>query len=416
VTAWLPFVVATLVMAAPTAEPGFERAITPTAPGRTAVVLDAEIYRHARRDLGDLRVIDDRGAQVPFLLERHAAARAPELRRPQLVNRGFQRGRSASVTLDFGAPLLKRELALSLSGDNFRRRVEVESSSDGQRWLTLTDSAYVFAVPEPAAARYETIRLPRNDHRYLRVTVLHGPDDPEQIEIREAFVPICSASELEERVLRPRVDRFEDPETRETHVSFDLGTRRQPFSAIVLAAEGERFFRGVVVEGRRQPTRRRGKPIEPVRWVRLGEGAIYRYEQDGRVHENLRLQVVGREQALRLRVRNRDDPPLELGPVSVVTPVERLVFEAGPGERYRLRYGAAGRRAPHFDLTRTLPDSREWSAGAALAELGPPERLPPGAPEPVPWSERHPALLWAGMLLAVLALGALTWKALRAAA
>ena len=89
-------------------------------------------------------------------------------------------------------------------------------------------------------------------------------------------------------------------------------------------------------------------------------------------------------------------------------PVERVLFEAESGAEYRLTYGAPGLTAPDYDLGRTLGDEPESS----LADLGSPVRREVEA-DVLPWSERHPALLWVGLLLVVAALGAVTWRALR---
>jgi len=126
------------------------------------------------------------------------------------------------------------------------------------------------------------------------------------------------------------------------------------------------------------------------------------------------VEVAGRERVVRLRLRNRDDQPLGLGAVAALAPVERVVFESAEGRRYRLTYGQADLAAPQYDLVRTLPDPPAWLAGAMPAGLAAAAPRVAQAPS-VPWTERHPALLWAGLLGAVAALGALTWSALKRA-
>ena len=176
---------------APAADPprgAFERTVAVARPGRVVITLDRDVYERARRDLGDLRVFDDGQRQVPYLIEAAREAVEAGPRRPHVLNRSFVREKSSSLTLDFGAPVLKSELALSLSGDNFRRRVAVEGRNKHEAaWETLTDGAYVFAVPPPWAARYETVPLPENNFQFLRVTVFDGPDDTEPVDIREAW-------------------------------------------------------------------------------------------------------------------------------------------------------------------------------------------------------------------------------------
>jgi hypothetical protein len=387
------------------------------------VVLDRDVYEHARADLGDLRIVDGEDRPVPYLLER-VGEEAPTLKRPVILNRGFVRGQSASATLDFGGPVLKRELFLSLSGDNFRRRVVVDGrSSHDEPWTTITDSAYVFAVPAASAAgggdavarRYETVTLPENDQPLLRVTVLRGEDETGDLEIRDVQAGTAAWRRPREVRMAPRVIKTEDAARRETLLTLDLGARHQPFRSVSIEVRDPRFFRGVTVEARPEPLRtaRAGEVLPP--WTGLGECAIYRYEVHGRTVENLRLDLSGRHRTLRLRIHNRDDAPLALGAVSVGVPVERLAFEAVPERRYRLRYGAPALGAPAFDLPRTVGNAALWTAAAEEGRLALP--VPVAVPAArIPWTERHPALLWAGLLATVVILGLVTRRALRAAA
>ena len=130
--------------------------------------------------------------------------------------------------------------------------------------------------------------------------------------------------------------------------------------------------------------------------------------------ENLRLEAPSRERTIRLRIHDRDDAPLRVRGASVGVPVERLAFEAAPGARYRLRYGAPGLGPPAYDLPRTVGDAALWTATAEEGRLQPPLRLPEASEAP-PWTERHPALLWMGLIATVAILGLVTRRALRAA-
>lgn len=407
------------VTAGPSDEPrrgAFERRVQAAGPGKVAVALDRDVYERARRDLGDLRVFDDQGRQVPYLLE---SAREPGevvQRQPQLLNRAFVRGESSSATLDFGGPVLKSALALSLSGDNFRRRVAVEGRNRHEdRWETLTDGAYVFAVPPPAAARYETVLLPENNFALLRVTVYDGPDEREPIEIRGAWVRPLERRRPREQQTQVPLRVAEDAREHETLVVVDLGARHQPFRGLALEVADPQFFRGVVVEAREEPQldSRQRVPDSGLFWRPLAEATVYRYDEGGRHHEQLRVEASGRERMLRLRIRNRDDRPLQLRGIAVLTPVERLVFEAEAGRTYTLSYGSDALDAPVYDVARTVGDPAIWIAQASEARLDAPQRRAEAARES--WTDRHPALVWTALATLVVLLGTITWRALRAA-
>jgi hypothetical protein len=98
-----------------------------------------------------------------------------------------------------------------------------------------------------------------------------------------------------------------------------------------------------------------------------------------------------------------------------MVPVERLAFEARPGAPYVLSYGDPTLSPPVYDLARTAGDPALFAARAADAEVLAPRLVASPAPAPPPWTERHPAVLWAGLVVVVGALGAVTWRALKIA-
>jgi hypothetical protein len=408
----LPVVLLGLVVGAadPPVPPEFERPIETTAPGLVAVVLDRHVYEAARADLGDLRILDSGGDDVPYVLDRGRGEDRPEVR-PRMRNRGHHRDRSATVVLDFGARFAKDRIALGLSGDNFRRRVQVEGSDDGESWTVLVEEAWVFAVPGPPPARYETVPLPRNDFPLLRVTVYPGQREGLRLEILEARVPAGVPRGSRETTVSPGWSRAAEARPGETWLTLDLGARHQPFEAVVLDVADERFFREVRTEIRRDVG---GIPRDgtgwPPLWDPLGRDVIFRLESGGEERVKTHIDARGRSRGLRVRVLNGDDRPLAFESVSVRVPVERVIFGAEPGGAYRLVYGSADLTAPEYDLARTLDEDPE----VTVARLGSPVRSRVEA-DVLPWSERHPALLWAGLLIVVAGLAFVTWRALRLA-
>lgn len=404
------------VMAVSESRPRVERAIGVPAPGKVVVSLDRDVYESARPDLGDLRVVDDRGEVAPYLLERVAEEVVRQTTPPVLINRAFVKGQSAEATLDFGGPILKSEIVLSLSGDNFRRRVVIEGRNRRETWVTLVDGAYVFAVPGPQAARYETVRVPENNYRFLRVAVMNGPDDPERIEIQDVRIRPQERRRPKEVALTPQLTIAQDADSRETLAILDLGARHQPFRGVALDVADPQFFRGVRVESRWEPVGPppRDRPAPPLAYSHLMEGTIYRYPEAEAVRESMRLDAVGRARVLRLRVQNRDDKPLAIRGVTVFAPLERLVFDAAPGRAYRLTYGQPELTSPSYDIARTVGDPVIWIAQASEGRLDAPVRITPPPPK-VPWTERYPSLLWGGLVAVVAVLGAVTWRAMKTA-
>ena len=98
------------------APPSFEREIRVDGAGRVAVRLDRDVYEGARGDLGDLRVLDARGREVAFVVDRASPGGRSADVRPAVRNRGWRADGSATAVLDFGGRVAKRRLELRLSG------------------------------------------------------------------------------------------------------------------------------------------------------------------------------------------------------------------------------------------------------------------------------------------------------------
>lgn len=394
-----------LSAASPTPPPlSYQRAIEVLAPGKAQVVLDASVYERARADLGDLRVEDDHSALVPFVLVRGFDETSRTIP-ARILNRSFVRKKSLTVTLDFGERLLKRSLHVSTEGDSFRRRVAVEGSDDGSSWKTLVDGAYVFAIPGVDGARFETVTLPENDYPQLRVTMENDRDDPPVLTLREASVE--SGRKPRERLLPTTLRIEHDAVRKKTQLYVDLGAAGQPFFAIDLDVLTPRFFRTATVDALGGTGD--GNDV----WRAMVDSGIYRYDDGPRWRESVRLQATGVGRRLRVRIRDGDDAPLDIRGVQVLAPEDVVAFEAAAEKRYFLSYGFPDRAKPTFDLERTIGDPAAWASTAATAMLGPETFRDETGRRP--WSERHPALLWTGLVAAVAALGFLTYRALRRA-
>lgn len=357
--------------AAASASPAADRAIRVPREGRVAVVLDADVYEQARPDLGDLRVIDDQGREVAYLLDWMAPTPPPEPRRP-LLRPQPRRGGPLHVQLDFERPVLKRELTVSLPGGDFRRRVAVEGRGEHDRRWRPVAVGFVAALPGPPPERYERVSLPDNNDRYLRLTI---EDDDGEATLQDASAPAKTLRRCKGVALAAGVARTEQPESRESHLVLSLGARNQPFIAVALEVETASFFRGAT-------------------------------------EERLVLEAPGRAGTLRVRIRNGAEPPLVVRRATATVPVERLVFEAAGGCSYRLRYGDPALVAPRYELARTIGDAGIWASGAADAVL---EEAPPaGSTAAFARWPRHRALaaVVIGLLFAILLV--LGWQARRA--
>jgi hypothetical protein len=346
------------------------------------VPLDAPIYNATRPDFADLRVISSDGIEVPFVLKLEAGTQEAAAISPSIFNAEYQPGRSTSVVLDFGGKVMKNSLRIVTSGEDFKRKVEVEASEDRTHWSVLRDDAFVLQAREGEGGRpirKDEVSLPDGDQRYLRIRVFNDASDPAKVEIDSVTASrIRKTPPALEPVSVAIVSSREDDKERFTELVLDTGARGRALESLSFDFNDPNFHRSVKVEGRDGESEAVEIPLEdggvrqiprPLPWEYLTSGALSRVTTAGSVQSEEKLAMGERGfRFLRVRIYNGDDSPLKLRQVEAEGVVRSVFFAAGAGKSYRLYYGNSRAVQPRYDLIHFLPRLEE--GGLVTASLG----------------------------------------------
>ena len=382
------------------------------------LTLAPDIYDAARLDLADIRLLDDGGEQVPYVLAKPGDITDKLKYSPDLINRSTNTDGAAMVTLDFAKQIVKNQIEVETGGNNFRRAVKVEGSNDNIQFFTVVDTAFVFAVDY--RTRFEKIDLPRNDYRYLRITV-----EPMATEEKSPVINVVRAfkheSKLAERqpVKMVPVEHSENEKSKSSIYVYDLAYRHLPVSEIELDVADNAFYRYVTIQGRDEATRKvmidsednrqRFREVE-VAWKRIISGTIYRYpEANGKKRQKLALRVPsGRRiyRYLKIVISNYDDKPLAINSTSAKMIADNIVFTAQDDIAPTLYVGSQSAGKPRYDLAQRL--NKPLQVEARVANLGEIINNPlfgQVEAKPLAWTEKHKVLLWIimGAVVVVLA-------------
>lgn len=378
--------------------------------------LTPEVLDLSLPDGRDLRLVDNDGALVPYVVHRErAVAETRVVWRPvALINRTYVPGEYVRVVLDFGTFVEKNRVRVRLSGPPSCRRAVLEGGATVEAWEHVLDDAWLVRLPSSGqGAGQDTLTFPANTFRYLRLTVFLTPGDPAKIDLQDvegAFVETALAKDLIPiPVSVTKIDL--DDKLRQSKLDFDLGHRNlspvrldvafqepyyyrayQLFGRDTLVAPVNRFTDSALTEEQRETP-----------WQFVDAGVLYRVPSRGGVSETAPITLGGcTYRYLQLRIDNRDDAPLVLAPpVTAYRRGANLVFEYDPAHTYALYFANPKARSVEFDLARSMPDVTD----RPLPELrlGVAEALAPIEPK-APWSERHAILLWSALLVAIAAL------------
>jgi hypothetical protein len=350
-----------------------------------SVPLDSSIYAATRDGFPDLRIRDDAGAEVPYLLEQVSERKNEHVKRicaSDVLSLRELDGRALEIVVGL------KEKAPNAGGmtiltplANYEHRVKVFGTENGKDWSPLATDGLVFDYSRYMDVRNRDVTLPPNSFRKFKLEVEQVIDERES-PFRELTRTQRSdgkdqkreTTEIERRPFR--IDRIElwrlieqqsavQPTrtsypiesfhvaeiTKEKATRIDVWTRREPLTGFVIKTQSRNFSRTARVEA---PVPHR------VNWVEIGTGTINRFGFRGFHREDLQVDFPERRaEHYQIEIENADNPPLEQPSVAAVGNIHRIVFFASGKLHYRVEYGSDTAEAPRYDTA------------AVLASLGP---------------------------------------------
>jgi hypothetical protein len=358
-----------------------EQPFTVPASGLVKLNLPIETLDAARPELEDLRLFDDAGNEVPYLIERPG----PVVKIVQNV-KSFHvtlTPSNTTVVLETGLAQSLDDVTLETPADGFLKPVRVEGSTDFKHWQTLEEGQPIFRLPNGVSRLH--VSFPAGTWPWLQLTV----DDQ-----RTQPIPFTGAR-IRGAVTEPAptewmpvtvAERSENPG--ETRLALNLGAANLSLAAVQIETAEPLFTRRVTFAVPQISE-------DSIREQTIGQGAIYRIAIEGQpAAESLSAPLEGlvRSRELLLFIHNQDSPPLPITAVRVEQRPVYLVFLARQAGAYHLLTGNGQCPAPRYDLA-TL-DMNLKSVAVAPIKLPPPANNPDyRSPEVLPGIEPTGAAL-----------------------
>ncbi|UCH23028.1 MAG: DUF3999 family protein [Deltaproteobacteria bacterium] len=384
-----------------------------TTSGFVRLTITPQILDQSQATLSDLRVLDKANNLVPHVIHwgRVGEQRQFEWLPARLLNENYMPANYTRVTVDFHEMVEKNQIKVDLSEKNYRRRALLEGSNDSVNWAIVAEDLWLFDVSlQGRNFKLDTLKFPRNNFRYLRLTVYNMADDPRRIgieSVRAAFYQTESKMELVEVPVKG-LQITRDAKTNQSIIELDLGFRNLPIAIMECEIETPYFYRGYQLLGRNQDTEKVRRKTESgwqmveqkVPWKTVRKGVLYRTLYNHKTSASLKLDgLKAPYRCLQLRIFNGDNPPLALKRIKLFRQDTSLVFKAESRHTYTLIGGNAEAIPAVYDLAKAVQGVNEFS----LPVIHPGPEVLLSAPEKkvLPWSERHAGLILVILIAAV---------------
>ncbi|WP_373652082.1 hypothetical protein [Schlesneria sp. DSM 10557] len=340
--------------------------------------LDVQFHDATRKDWPDVRVVNEQQQPVPFVIRATKDGKSHSIRhfwRGTISNARLDSAEGLKIEVQLGEKeLVPNGLRILTPLKDFEHQVHVESSENGTMWRPLGAASLIFDYSRYVDARNVFVPFERTDHRHFRLIIKDVTAEQQQLllELNRRL----KGNEEVERVestsiaLRPfRVDGIEfyrdeskiqpgQPQTeqyspaslsvmedaKKQQTTLLVSVQQQPISELKLITSAENFSRVVTIESELE------NADGLKEWVHAGKGTASRFAIGAIQREQVTVSIPEvRTRQFRVKIENRDSPPLPITSVELTGPLYELIVAAPPHSKLMLEYGSPHAKAGHYD-------------------------------------------------------------------
>ena len=299
--------------------------------------LTEDIYENSKNNLGDIRIIDKNGKEVPYVIEtgKEQEKRSEKIVAKAKIDEVLTKKDKMEFIVKFNSDsslkdIIGNRLAL-IPSKNFYSEYTLLGSNNGTDWEQIT-SGEIYKTPDKANL---TIEFSEKRYEFYKIVT---PLDKGNI-FSEAILKLSSSEAGKFRTIGTKLDYKVEQEGKNTILK--IKSKFLPLKNIVLDVEDE-FQRNYTV--------RSGDDF-------YAEGIISKVGEKSNLMIN--LENVPKLSEIIVEIRNGDNSPLKIkGVIGNYVP-DRIVFRATEGEDYKITFGDENLNKPEYDIVEFADSIKE---------------------------------------------------------
>ena len=338
----------------------FERPIVTNGQGPRRLVIDVPLLVGANQGMGDLRLFDANGREVPYLMVSKPPADPVYTQASVLpvASIDTETSKASGFEADLGQADIVDRLRLNGLSPPFLKRVRLEGSGDRAHWTLLVAEGTVFDLPSENLRQTE-LAFPPGAFRYFRITwddtnsgrLPRAPSVSVRVVASTVSSPPLTATlAVERRPSEPGRSRYR----------IRLPGGHLPIVALDFDLGGGHVLRTVSAF----EARLSGVEVAP---VQLGATTLRRVVQGSLAAASLRLPInPPLEAQLDLVVNDGDNAPLDVRGVQAIFADLPWIYIESDGGALVARYGNRSLAPPRYDLE-AMRDTLRTSIGTVAS-------------------------------------------------
>jgi hypothetical protein len=312
--------------------------------GFYSLTMTPELSSFVKADFRDLRIVDENGSPVPYIIRRSLPLYKPAefTPLPILSNQLSDSGESEIIVEKNGEEKISG-FYLKIKNASVSRTIDLNGSDDGKHWYSITENLNLqkrFITDDDSYM--EDVEFPLSSYRYFRLIIYNGKNDPLNIlsVVRYHGQELASAPSV---VNNPacNISRKDSND----HISYITVHNPRLFhiSHILLPVKAPKFFkRDVDVVAPDQPDYHftvSSTPASLHQDILKDSEPVFEFDLP-----------VWKDSVFQIRIFNGDNPPLLMQSVSTAQEIKKVVAYLEAGRQYTMEMNSDSAELPRYEL------------------------------------------------------------------
>jgi hypothetical protein len=312
-----------------------------TADGFYKIALTPAVTAYASNFFENVRIIDSKGVQVPYLLFEEREHAKTEFVKYEIEKLEIIEDSCTIMVLKNAAKSAIDNVKLVVKNAQVYKHASLYGSDDKKTWYGLKESFVIGSVENPNGTfDIKTISFPSSDYVYYMLNIDDKNAGPLNI-VEAGYYQNISGETNYQEVRAESVEQNDDAKTKTTAITIRLDTL-QIIDKLTWDIDAPFYRRSAEVFTLLKRTDKKGEEVEY-------EEFISEFDLNSR-HENVLHLGGNRLDNIVIKIDNGDNPPLSFTNIRVYQTSRYLTSWLKAGEQYSLTFGDERMEPPQYDL------------------------------------------------------------------
>ena len=309
--------------------------------GLHKIILPSEIRSFSKEELGDFRIVDAKGNEIPYyIFQDNKDAASRNFSECKILSKTVI-PKSKTILIFENPKTSIDEIVLSITNSDVTKSYSISGSDNREEWFGLVNNSQLYGLENSQdTSVFKTIPLPLTSYRYLKIEWNDKKTLPINVLKIGFFTNLVNKSKLEE-IIPKSIRLLQIPAEKKTRIDISFN-RPQIVNQIGFTITAPNWFQRkaqIFVHKKRQINQKSAPFQEPV----------FAFELSSNKKNTFSIPQLFEKECF-IEIENRDNQPLTLAKIQLFQNQIAVIADLKANEKYTIQTGNPKLNSPEYDL------------------------------------------------------------------